>query len=167
MTEVQYFFQTTVLSHKGPGCLIWPYARDLKGYGRMNYLGKNQRVSRLVCRMVHGEPPSPIHQAAHACGNRACVSPRHLSWKTQSENEADKLIHGTHSRGERSKLSKLTAEDVVAIRSAKGVTQRELANRFGVSRGYVAGLRRGRFWPDLHPDTMQLARSIVTGGIHG
>lgn len=136
-------------------CLIWPFSIDAKtGYGRISVKkpgggSANASAHRYMCILAKGAPQSTRHQAAHACGNRACVNPRHLSWKTQSENEADKLIHGMSNRGERSGSAKLTAEDVAAIRSATGFTQQELADKYGVSRGHIAGLRRGRFWPEL------------------
>jgi hypothetical protein len=135
-------------------CLIWPFSLDDTGYGLISIRSpqggrRKGHAHRYMCELAKGPAPTRSHQAAHACGNRACVNPRHLSWKTQRENEADKLIHGTSNRGERCGSSKLTADDVIAIRAAKGITQQALADRFGVSRGHIAGLRRGRFWPDL------------------
>lgn len=138
-------------------CLLWPFFVDrTTGYGRISMKtpgggSKSGSAHRYMCELSKGPPPSRRHQAAHACGNKQCVNPRHLSWKTQKQNEADKLIHGTATRGVRSGAAKLTAEDVVAIRGATGVTQKALAERYGVSRGHIAALRSGRFWPDIQP----------------
>lgn len=135
--------------HTGDECLIFPFPTDATGYAAMTVGGKKTHAHRLMCTLSNGAAPSRRHQAAHACGVRACCNPRHLSWKTQSQNEADKLSHGKSNRGERCGSAKLTASDVVFIRTCSDKKQRELAAMFGVSRGHIAGLRSGRFWPDL------------------
>jgi len=141
------------VQNTGDECLDWPFGLDTSGYGRISLKGieksRKEHAHRYMCLIANGSPPTESHQAAHSCGRRQCCNPRHLSWKTQIENEADKLIHGTALRGERSPSAKLTKEDVIYIRSAKNMTQKELAKLFGVSRGHIAGLRTGRFWPEI------------------
>ncbi len=142
------------VSYEGEDCLIWPFARNNKGYP----ISKSRRregsiATRLMCEAKNGPPPTPSAHAAHSCGNGSlgCIHPLHLAWKTPAGNEADKLDHGTHNRGERSAGAKLTADDVLFIRSKNGMKQRELAEKYGVSRGHIAGLQRGRYWPELQP----------------
>lgn len=80
--------------------------------------GKKYRISvhRMVCWAFHGAPPSPIHHAAHGDGNSHRNHYDNLSWKTPKENQADRVIHGTHCRGARSANAKLTNDDVLEIR---------------------------------------------------
>jgi len=141
------------VNYGGDDCLDWPFGIGTRGYGRISLKGakksRKEHAHRYMCLIAYGDPPTEMHQAAHSCGKRKCCNPRHLSWKTPAENEADKLIHGTAVRGDRSPSAKLTKEDVIFIRSAKNMTQKELARLFGVSRGHIAGLRTGRFWPDI------------------
>lgn len=137
-------------AHVGGGCLTWPYGRDGKGYGRLSFGGKEYIVSRLVCCEVHGEPPTPDHEAAHSCGNGhlACISPIHLSWKTPAENRADAIAHGTHVRGSNHKVAKLNEDQVRLIRAgvSRGVPQKSFVYMFGVSRGTVSDIVNRRHW---------------------
>lgn len=146
--DPELYFSEVVLPYQGDECLPWPFAKR-KGYGRLARDGRDLVVSRLVCEAEHGPPPSIRHQAAHACGNghKGCVTRRHLSWKTPEENNADKLIHGTHHRGERYGAVKLTEASVLQIRALRGRrTQAALARDFGVSRGTIKDVQLRKSW---------------------
>ncbi|MBB3521072.1 hypothetical protein [Rhizobium sp. BK456] len=143
------FIHEVALHHVGDDCLTWPFGRNTSGYGQVWNGGKPFVVSRYVCELVHGAPPTPEHEAAHSCGkgSQGCISPGHLSWKTPADNNADRLLHGTHNRGERSGVAKLTEVDVLEIIALKGKeTQTKLAKRFGVAIGTIANIHVGRNW---------------------
>lgn len=147
--ELLHFIKEVAIRHSSPDCLTWPYAKDAHGYGKISVDGKMVLAHRYVCELAHGAPPTPEHEAAHSCGkgHDACIAPGHLDWKTHAENEADKLGHGTHNRGERCGSAKLTETDVREIICMKGVeSQRNLANRFGVTPGTVAKIHLGMRW---------------------
>jgi hypothetical protein len=75
------------------------------------------------------------------------VTRRHLSWKTPKENNADKLDHGTHSRGERNGRAILNEAQVREIRALKGkLLQREIGAMFGVSQVRVSAIHRRKQW---------------------
>lgn len=82
------------------GCPIWPFGRNTDGYGIIHQDGRQLIVSRLVCEIVHGPPPTPKHQAAHDCGNGdlGCFGARCVSWKTQKQNSADAVRHRIYGR---------------------------------------------------------------------
>jgi hypothetical protein len=149
MGEPHRFFRETVLTFAGHDCLIWPFAKS-SGYGRIWLDGRQQSVTRLACEHVNGPPPTSMHDAAHSCGkaHEGCCNPRHLSWKTQTENEQDKLIHGTRSRGERCGRSKLTADDVREVRAMKaaGAALREIAVRHNVHSSTIGLIVRRKSW---------------------
>jgi hypothetical protein len=152
-------FIEDAIGFSGGSCLIWPFSRGgTTGRARAYFpSGRDERgrlifkekdVHRVICERVHGTPPSG-HEAAHSCGNgrSGCISPHHLRWATHAENEDDKIAHGTHNRGERNGIAKLTAEDVVVIRESEGVVpRRELAARFGINPWYVRNLQKNRAW---------------------
>lgn len=128
------------VSYQGDACLPWPFSRDGGvGRGRVGYLGKLYWAHRLMCEFAHGPAPTPKHQAAHSCGkgHEGCVNPRHLSWKTVSENLLDRREHGTAVGSPYGQHGKLKPDQIAEIRALKGkVPKREIAARFGV--GYAA-----------------------------
>lgn len=139
-------FIDTALAYEGDECLLWPFA-TVNGYGRIRRCGRAYLTHRLVCEEVNGPPPAPQYEAAHRCGNALCVTPNHLRWATPKENHADKLEHGTLLRGVNVVGSKLTEEQVYDIRSLNGgMSQREIAKRFGIAQGTVSDIRLRKSW---------------------
>lgn len=150
------FFEETVLAYDGDECLIWPYSKSSHGYGQLLRNGRLQYVSRMACEEANGPPPTAEHQAAHSCGkgHLGCVAKRHLSWKTRSENEMDKVEHGTSNRGERHGMSKLTSEEVLEIRRLEGLVSRaDIARMFNVSARQVLDIHKRKNWGWLNDDT--------------
>lgn len=141
-------FLRSHVGYAGDDCLKWPLS-TAKGYGRgmVGYNGKHYWAHRLMCIMAHGEPPTPDHEAAHECGNGhlACINPRHLKWKTRSENQQDCWRHGTQARSFYGSRGKLTPEQAEEIRSLQGseITQKEIAARYGVSPSAITQVWKG------------------------
>lgn len=147
--EAIKFMREVVMPHCADDCLIWPYAKDAAGYGQV-YLDRRVRyVSRVVCEEINGHPPTPLHEAAHNCGkgNMGCVTPSHLRWATTKENAEDRVMHGTHSRGDRSHFASLSDEDVREIRRVGGsLLQREIASKFNVSQSAISRILNAKTW---------------------
>lgn len=103
----------------------------------------------LVCEAFHGARPSPQHEVAHGDGTRSNNAAYNLRWATKIENAADRVIHGTQQRGETAPISKLTDEDVRAIRRlhhgryGDGI---RLARQFGVSNTQITNIIKNRQW---------------------
>lgn len=148
-------FIKDAISFQGNECLIWPFGRYNSGYGTAWYNGCQTTAHRAVCEEVHGAAPAKKMDAAHRCGVKLCVNPKHIRWATRSENELDKNDQGRGHRGELSVLSKLTSASVAEIRrlSAQGVSRRKLANRFAIHTATVGQIVRGDRW------------SWMTGGV--
>lgn len=137
------------VAHEGDGCLIWPFGQRGDGRGSVKINGEDRRVQSVMCEMAHGPAPTTAHEAAHSCGkgSSGCVHPQHLRWATRKENQADRLLHGTDSRGEKSASCILTAEQVIEIRALKGAVPRpELARRYGVSVSAIGDIFARRNW---------------------
>lgn len=140
-------FLRSIIGTQEQNCIVWPMGRDLQGYGIIGINRKICRASRVMCEMVHGAPPTPTHHAAHKCGlgHTGCVNPNHLEWKTPSENQMDRHLHGTLPQKGRTK-QKLTDAQVAEIRSLAGkVTQRELARRYGVRWETIGQIQRRKY----------------------
>lgn len=129
-------------------CLLWPYGKYGNGYGKVWQDGRTRPVHAVMLELVAGPPPTPEHEAAHSCGVRACINPRHLRWATRSENQMDKLLHGTHNRGERHWGAKVTEAQVREILELleQGVRQREAGRLYGISQSSISLIKRGKNW---------------------
>lgn len=137
-----YAWLQTHLSYDEIECLIWPFTRDSDGYAQLSHMGKRYQAHRLICEWINGPPPTPEHHAAHECGKglSGCVHPKHVTWKTISENIRDREVHGTAKRG-----SKLSADQVREIFALKGIlSQRQIAAQFGVTRGCIKAILEKR-----------------------
>lgn len=137
------------VTHDADECLIWPFVRDNNGYGGVLYEGRDNRAHRVMCILAHGEAPSNECDAAHSCGNGhlGCVNPRHLRWATRSENQMDKVKHGTDCRGEKHAFAKLTEADVRFLRSkANTFSDKENGRRLGVHYMTIHHAITGKNW---------------------
>lgn len=124
-------------------CLIWPFSTrgpKHKPSAQMRRDSKYLNVTRFVCTLAHGRPPSKRHEAAHKCGKHLCVNRRHLYWATPERNAADKKEHGTHTYGERMHNSKLTELQVRYILASR-VSSTVLAAMFGVAPTTIRSAR--------------------------
>lgn len=139
------------LQHHSDECLLWPFGRGNYGYGETCVGERKFGAHRIVCERAHGPAPDGKNDAAHSCGCRMCVNPRHLRWASRKENADDMLHHGTKLIGEKHGYAKLTEANVREIRRLKGlVHSKELAERFGISERYVRGIQERRTWKHLN-----------------
>lgn len=129
------------VGYQGDECLIWPLSTP-NGYGALGYLGKQLYAHRFMCELAHGPAPEGKIEAAHTCGNGKCVNPRHLEWKTPSDNQADRAAHGTKSTGSHGKLTQAQVDQIKALRGKK--PQREIAAMFGITRSNVSHIQTGK-----------------------
>lgn len=146
------------VDHVGDDCLIWPFVRWSSGYGFFGLPPTG--AHRYMCELKNGPPPTPQHQAAHSCGrgHDACVHPKHLSWKTNAENQVERYQHSGPV-----KRTKISPAQVDEIRILKGREKTSLtAKRYGISETTVRDIQSGRsartskYIPD---DQIRLIRS--------
>jgi hypothetical protein len=124
-----------------------------------------RRVHRLVAETFIGPQPSSRHQVAHGDGNQSNNHYSNLRWALPAENSADRVKHGTQTRGEASGTAKLLPEDVSRIREALffGANQSQLARAYGVRQGTIWSIGAGRLWRHLPLAPIPLSDMYVTG----
>jgi hypothetical protein len=123
-------------------CLLWPFPPVQCGYGKFMIDKKQPYAHRWICEYKNGHPPTPEHHAAHSCGNKLCVNWRHLSWKTNSENQFDRHLHEVGAW-----KGKLNPEKAAEIRRLRGTESRlSLASRFGVNEATIRQVQYGKIW---------------------
>jgi hypothetical protein len=132
-------------------CLIWPFGRFTNGYGSIRFRGRATFAHRVMCILAHGESTPEHDDASHSCGNGhlGCINPRHLSWKSRSENLGDRLRHGTLPHGERHPSAKLTAAQVYEVKdiyARGGISHRALGRQYGVGPTAIGKIMRGEHW---------------------
>lgn len=132
-------------------CWTWTgakYSRD--GYGgfsvaRRKARGYNapQYAHRVSYELTHGSVPAGL-SVLHRCDNPSCVNPKHLFAGTQADNMRDASEKG-RLHIERPNAQKLSRADLIEIESlrAGGWTLRAIAERMGVSSGFVSLYLRG------------------------
>lgn len=138
-------------SHTGGRCLTWPYSK-CRGYGNFGHMGKIHYAHRYMCELVNGPPPTPQHEAAHSCGNGhlGCVNPRHVFWRTKSQNTTESWSHRPGTRNLWGRRGRLTPTQVRQIRALKGQkTQAEIASEYGMSEPSVRDIYLGRTYKNV------------------
>lgn len=136
-------------------CWIWQGGTNHNGYGRASVSGRNQPAHRIFYERAGGVVPAGW-QVDHLCFVPLCVNPTHLEAVTAVENVR------------RSRSTKLTAEDVAAIRKVRedalaanpintlgqprvrvpngNAIRAELAQKYGVHTDYIKVIWRGEAW---------------------
>lgn len=101
------------------------------------------QVHRIVLLTFVGEPQSG-YECRHLDGKPSNNRLENLLWDSRSNNQKDKLKHGTVNRGE-ILSKKLTAKIISKIRS-DGRPLRQIAEEFGVSVSNIKAIRYRRSW---------------------
>jgi hypothetical protein len=131
---------------RGDSCWEWTGSPTHYGYGVFCGL----YVHRLTWADLIGPIPDGT-LVLHRCDNRICVNPDHLFLGTHADNTKDMLSKGREARGSRLPQTRLSAEDVIAIRRLKGtMTQQAIALRFGVRQNTVSRILSGKRRPILN-----------------
>ena len=104
-------------------------------------------VHQLVAEAFLGPCPQGM-EVCHNDGDRANNKLENLRYDTRKANHADKRVHGTLRVGDNCPASKLTAEQVLAIRASPDSAV-ELSGQFGVTVHNIYAILRRKSWRHL------------------
>lgn len=139
------------------GCWLWTASLSREnGYGilgrpggRVNGKTKLIMAHRFSWEVAFGPVPDGLG-VLHRCDVPQCVRPEHLFVGTQKVNMQDAAAKGRlgKGKGERAPLAKLTAADVIDIRTLRafGATTRALADAFEMHTTTIQRVVAGRYW---------------------
>lgn len=130
-------------------CWMWSGGTDKDGYGKFKLDGRHRRTHQIAFEEHHGPVPKS-NVVCHRCDTPGCCNPRHLFPGTVIENNEDRDRKGRAARlqGEKHGISKLTDDQVYAIR-ADFRNINVVAAEYGVSKGTISEIRNFKRWRHL------------------
>lgn len=155
-TPLEERFWPKVDKQDSDECWNWKGFLDRDGYGQISAGGVGSamlKAHRYSYELHYGINPGD-KVVLHICDNPSCVNPAHLRMGTPSDNMKDCWDKGRSALrpsmpGASHPLSTLTPEAAMQIRNAyetRDITQKELAEEFGVSKGNVYYVLTGKHW---------------------
>lgn len=141
----------------------WPWQKGLNTskYGAFslpvtNPYGSHMFAASRVAYAIANNGLVAGFMVCHTCDNTLCCNPKHLFLGTQLDNMRDMAKKGRNGQpnGERSPMSKLTAEQVVEIRRIyirqdrrhDGFGQAALGRKYGVSQNAIGCVVNRKVW---------------------
>lgn len=142
-------------------CWDWQSSINNDGYGQFwikghsfngfELSGKQQLAHRISWLFKHGILPKE-NLVCHTCDNRRCVNPNHLFLGSSQDNMNDKVVKGRavggKLKGEEHGKSKLTQEQIIAIRKSN-FTQKTLAQIYNVKQNTISMIKNNKIWKHL------------------
>lgn len=138
-------------------CWVWTKSLNPGGYGMFRIFGHARVATWTSFYLEHGYLPDfkgKGEMLCHTCDFRTCVRPNHIFLGNNDINAADRCAKGRQTRGEDIQHSKLTEEEVIAIRlitelSDVSVSNAELSELFGVGTTCIRNIRNGSSWKHI------------------
>lgn len=125
-------------------CLLWGGASAGKGYGVINWQGKQVYIHRLIFQLHN--PDEVLDVVRHTCDTPACWNIDHLINGTTANNVDDKVSKLRHVFGEHNHNTKFTDDDIRRIRAITGKTIYQIAHEFRVTPSNIHYIRSGKTW---------------------
>lgn len=122
----------------------WPWVGGLSQNGRPYFQvdGVKHAAYRLVYVLFNGVALGD-DLCRHTCDNPVCCNPKHLLRGSNDDNVADR------SERERQGMPHDTVREIYRLAHA-GVSQKEIARRFGISHQLVSNIKTGKRYGHVH-----------------
>lgn len=145
--------------NKTETCWNWTASTAPGGYGELGigsaspyfqYANKSMKIRapRLSWIMHSGAAIPAGMDVCHTCDNPRCVRPDHLFLGTPAENMADAAAKRRFPHGEENHTTRLTLAQVREMKQeySRGVTQRDIARKYGISGSSTSRIISGIDW---------------------
>lgn len=130
-------------------CWLWVGHIEANGYGKLWFNGRQEWAHRVAWLLFVG--PIPAGQVVRhlVCDTPLCVNVDHLALGTPQQNVDDAVGKNRHTIGARNGMTRLTADQVRAIRGeyeAGNVLMTTIADRYGVAESTIGMIVRRERW---------------------
>lgn len=138
MISIAERLQGHFIESQETGCWEWKRGFYADGYPAIRVGGGNgatrmERAHRVsYCAYIGPIPQN--HVVMHACHNKKCINPQHLSTGTIADNTRDSA-----------KLDLARAREIRSLVQS-GISRREVAKRYGVARSTVSNVVDNVTW---------------------
>lgn len=112
---------------------------------------KTVYIHRLVALAFLGPRPEGL-VVRHRDGDQNNNRLSNLIYGTQQENKEDQIAHGTHARGEKIGLAKLSyeaAEEIRRLYASGSYSLSQLGRLYGVAHSTIYSIVQGKTWNPL------------------
>lgn len=119
-------------------------------YVRLCHSGHSKKyaIHRLVLLTFIGSPPSHQQETRHYDGDPQNNQLTNLYWGSSKENKADRERHGTVPRGAKNGRTRLTENQVLAIRNDSRDNY-IVAAEYGLYRSHITKIRLRHIWKHI------------------
>lgn len=116
------------------------------GYPAIMCSSKTLMLHRLSYSLYYGKKLNPSIHIRHTCDNPACCNPKHLIEGSNFDNVQDRVRRKRSCAGNHVHTSRLTEKEVKDIFLNSSLSNKDLAQKYGVYPSNISRIKSGKQW---------------------